>query len=204
MPSRRPPLTRDAIVAAALRLVDDHGSPDALTMRALARDLGVDPMAVYRHVADKHDLLGAMCDALIAGLTPLDPDGPWEPQIRRLSDELRGALEARPALVPVLLRAPATPAAVVLAHDGVALLHRGAGLTEPDAVRAFGALFSLLLGGVLFAAAGPPPGDPDDLRDAARSRLGDAPHLDAALELLAAPPEGELDVVLAGIHALAR
>ena len=60
----RPPLTRPRVVRTALRLVDDHGLP-ALTMRALAIELQVSPMALYNHVRDKDELVDLMVDLML-------------------------------------------------------------------------------------------------------------------------------------------
>lgn len=203
--SPRARLTRDRIVAAALELADERGT-QALSMRVLARRLEVDPMAVYRHVSGKADLLGAMCDATLAGLPALRPGEPWEPQLRAVVGALRDALLARPSLVPVLLSAPATPAAVAVAQQAIALL-TGAGLTEAQAVAAFGAIFAHAMGSIAIEIADPPP--PEDaagLRAAAGALVGDpdAPHLDAALSLMQLPddPDAELDLLLAGIRGL--
>lgn len=58
---RRGTLSRDQILTAALRIAESHG-PDALTMRRVATDLGVDPMALYRHVDNKDALLGGVAE----------------------------------------------------------------------------------------------------------------------------------------------
>ena len=65
-------LTRERVVAAALGIVDREGL-DALTMRALGRTLGVDPMAVYHHLPNKAAILDAVAEAVIAEV-PADPD----------------------------------------------------------------------------------------------------------------------------------
>lgn len=184
---RPPRLARSQIVEAALDLVDREGM-QGLTMRALARDLGVDPMAVYRHLRDKDDLLGAMCDRLLAELDPLDAAAPWEPQVRRLAGQMRERLVARPALLPVLTQAPVTPESVVIAGQAIDLLVR-AGLTPRDAGSAFGAMFSYVLGFAALEAAQPPPADDAELRRAARELAGgdagEGPaHLDAAIDLM--------------------
>ncbi len=70
MPARRR-LSRERVVAAALRIVDRDGL-EGLTMRALGRELGVDPMAVYHWVANKDELLGLIVEAVYAEI-PLDP-----------------------------------------------------------------------------------------------------------------------------------
>ncbi len=200
---RPPRLSRERIVSAALDLVDERGA-DALTMRALARELKADPMAVYRHVRDKDDLLGAMCDALIAALDPIDLAAPWRPQVRALALDLRARLLARPALLPILSSAPATPASVVIARDAVEVLHRG-GIPVPLAVKGFATVFSFVLGHVQVEAALPAPGPDAQLRDGALAHLGagaEPPHLDAALELMqdAGDFEFGLDLILDGIE----
>lgn len=68
MPSRtpaRPTLTRDAVLRAAVALADAEGV-EAVSMRRVAERLGVVPMALYKHVADKDDLLDGMVDTVIA------------------------------------------------------------------------------------------------------------------------------------------
>lgn len=204
---RPPRLSRERIVEAALALVD-RGGIDGLTMRALARELGVDPMAVYRHVRDKDDLLGAMCDQLLVELPPIDPEGPWESQVRGLAAEIRDRFAARPALLPALMSAPVTPMSLVLASDAVTLLVR-AGLTPQDAAAAFGAVFSYVLGFAVIEAAIPPPADRDALRAAAVEHLGveaAPPHLDAAIDLMNSSGDFEagIDLLLDGIRARLR
>lgn len=79
----RKPLNRARVVAAAMALADDEGI-DAVSMRGLAEDLGVVPMALYKHVADKEDLLDGMVDALIAEMpaTPPLPPRQWQEGLR--------------------------------------------------------------------------------------------------------------------------
>lgn len=205
---RPPRLSRAQVVAAALDLVDREGV-EGLTMRALAKDLGVDPMAVYRHVRDKDDLLGALCDQVLMELDPLDLDAPWEPQVRRLAAQVRERLVARPALLPALAGGPVTPASLVLARDAVELLAR-AGVPVPLAMAAFGAVFAYVLGfAVLEAALPAPEADARALTDGARKHLGlgpevaSPPYLDAAFELMGDPGDFELglDLLLDGLRA---
>ena len=60
----RPRLDRAKVLAEAISLADAEGL-DALSMRALATRMGVVPMALYKHVADKDDLIGGMVDAVL-------------------------------------------------------------------------------------------------------------------------------------------
>lgn len=197
-------LSRDQVVSAAFELIDDAGT-DGLTMRALARRLGVDPMAIYRHVRDKDDLLGAMCDVAVSELGELDPAAPWEAQVRRLVLDLHAALLRRPALLPVLAVAPATPVSLVAAQRAIALLV-AAGADEQAAANAFGAVFSYVIGAATVAIGDPPPAeDQTALLDGARGLLGDpdAPYLEVAASLMQDPDDlvRGLDVLIAGIRA---
>jgi AcrR family transcriptional regulator len=68
-------------VRAAIALADEGGI-EALSMRKLARDLGVEAMSLYNHVKNKGDLVDAMCDLVVREIElPDDPD--WEQAIRR-------------------------------------------------------------------------------------------------------------------------
>src|SRR3954468_17677062 len=70
MPRER--LNRDRVLQAAVALADRAGI-DAVSMRALAQDLGVVPMALYKHVRDKDELLDGMVDVLIDEFESPDP-----------------------------------------------------------------------------------------------------------------------------------
>lgn len=90
-------LSREAVVERALAVADVEGL-DALTIRRLATDLGVTPMALYWHVSSKEELLAAMGDRLFAGLPPhTDPTVPWLDQLRELAGALVAALRVHPA-----------------------------------------------------------------------------------------------------------
>jgi AcrR family transcriptional regulator len=81
--SRATPLTRDEIVEAALRVTERLGLDD-LTMRAVAAELGVSPMAIYYHLKDKQELVRLVLAEVRSHFIPLrvDADG-WELSLRR-------------------------------------------------------------------------------------------------------------------------
>jgi AcrR family transcriptional regulator len=89
-------LSRDAIVECALTVMDLEG-PDAVTIRRIATEFGVTPMALYWHVANKDELLDAMGDALLAGVTPPPATGSWSVQLRAVIETLIDNLSAHPA-----------------------------------------------------------------------------------------------------------
>ena len=74
---RAPPLSPERVLRAAVALADDAGI-DALSMRRLAQDLGVVPMALYKHVASKDELLDGMVDVVIGEIDLPDPDLDWK------------------------------------------------------------------------------------------------------------------------------
>lgn len=81
-PARTASLAVDEIVAAARHIIETDGLR-ALTMRRLGEHLGVDPMAVYYHVPNKHTLLALVTTAVIADVNPHDRGGSWDERIRR-------------------------------------------------------------------------------------------------------------------------
>ena len=85
------------MIEHALRLADQDGR-DAVTIRRLAADFSVTPMALYWHVNNKDELLAAMGDALFDGVeVPAELSGDWTQQLRFLLDQLLAALRAHPA-----------------------------------------------------------------------------------------------------------
>ncbi|MEV0201578.1 TetR family transcriptional regulator [Nonomuraea sp. NPDC050691] len=95
-------LTATAIVERALEIGDTEGL-DAVTIRRLATDLGVTPMALYWHFKNKEQLVVGLADHLIAGFGPdPDDDRPWPERMRGLIEGLIGMLRAHPCAKSVL------------------------------------------------------------------------------------------------------
>ncbi|MFD7094274.1 TetR family transcriptional regulator, partial [Streptomyces xanthophaeus] len=80
--ARREPLNRERVLRAAVALADDGGI-ESLSMRRLAQELGVVPMALYKHVANKEQLLDGMVDAVVAGIDPPVEGSGWKDIVRR-------------------------------------------------------------------------------------------------------------------------
>lgn len=109
-----PPLTRAQVLAAAVALADRDGLA-GVSMRHLSAELGVVPMALYKHVADKHDLVAGMIDLVVAGYAAPPPGLEWRDGVRRRVLAARDALLEHPWLRPAIEAATErTPA--VLAH----------------------------------------------------------------------------------------
>ena len=83
-PRVRGRIDRAAVVARALAIADRDGLP-AVSMRTLAHELGVAPMALYRHVSDKEDLLDALIEALLTEIELPAPSSDWRRDLRALA-----------------------------------------------------------------------------------------------------------------------
>ena len=113
---RRASLTRDRVLRAAVALADDAGI-EALSMRSLAQELGVVPMALYKHIANKDELLDGMVDVIVGEIVGVaaapDPAVDWRVAVRQRILAARRALlrhrwasrviESRPTATPVVL-----------------------------------------------------------------------------------------------------
>ncbi|WP_243695946.1 TetR/AcrR family transcriptional regulator C-terminal domain-containing protein [Labedella phragmitis] len=89
---RRARLNRDAVLRAGVALADDVGI-DGFTMRTLATELGVVPMALYKHVANKQELLDGMVDLVWSEVIEPRAERGWRRAMRERSVSLRDALE---------------------------------------------------------------------------------------------------------------
>ena len=87
----RVPLTRDRVLSTAVALADQDGI-EALSMRKLAQALDVVPMALYRHVANKDELLGGMVDVVSGEIEPPLEGADWKTAIRARILSARRAL----------------------------------------------------------------------------------------------------------------
>lgn len=112
-PARAVRLSRERVLRAAVSFADAEGI-DALSMRNLAAALDVVPMALYKHVANKDEILDGMVDMIVAEIGPVGPvDRHWQPAVRRRILTARATLlahgwarqviESRTARSPVVL-----------------------------------------------------------------------------------------------------
>lgn len=109
---QKPPLGRARLVRAAIALADAEGR-GALSMRRLAAELGVGPMALYRHVPDKEELVRLMADTAL-GAEELPEPGPaeWRPRLELAARTQWRAYRGHPWLAPVMLNSLVRPPVV--------------------------------------------------------------------------------------------
>lgn len=175
-------LTRGRILVAALSLVDEEGI-EALSMRRLAKELGVDPMAIYHHLPNKRALLSALVGQVFSGMRVPEPGetgrpGDWRGRVRAWACAFRVVARAHPRLVPHLASYPEAAAEATLeSTEELYAAFEAAGLTPRQIVGAVGVIVAYLNGFALAEASGAL-GDPDEQRE--------------MLELLDARPQGEL------------
>jgi AcrR family transcriptional regulator len=157
-PRQRParaPLSPEAIVDAALRVLDREGST-GLSMRRVADELGTGPASLYWHVANKDALVDLIIDR-VAGEVPLpepDPDR-WQEQLREWLIGVRGVFDRHPGVAALTLGRIPTGINVVRWAEWTLVLLRGAGI--PDRVAAYaGELLGLVLGATGYEATLPP------------------------------------------------
>jgi AcrR family transcriptional regulator len=91
----RVPLSRERVLRAAVALADAGGA-DALSMRKIAQELGVVPMALYKHVSNKDELLDGMVDVVVGEIDPPPSGTDWKTAIRQRVLSARSALLRHP------------------------------------------------------------------------------------------------------------
>jgi AcrR family transcriptional regulator len=139
------PLSRDAIVEAALRVVDEEGL-EATSMRRVAEELGTSPLALYWHVRTKDELLQLVLDRVIAEVELPAPDPEhWQEQLKGVARELRRVLTSHRDIARVTLGTIPVGANALRVVEWMHALLRGAGL--PDRIVALvGDLSGLYVG----------------------------------------------------------
>ena len=144
------PLARERIVDAAIRIIDAEGL-EALSMRRLGAELGVNPMAAYYHVPNKAALYDLVLEAVMAGVdtSGIDPAAPAAERLKQTARAYRSAILAHPHTVPVLAaRSVRTVAALRPVEPFLGALF-AAGLTADEALAAVDVVAQYILGGVV-------------------------------------------------------
>ena len=101
-PAARTPMAPDRIVAAAIQVADAEGLA-GLSMRRVAAEIGAAPMSLYRHVADKDDLVVQMMNAVFAQTRlPDPPPGGWRPRLELAGRTFWAMFRAHPWLASAL------------------------------------------------------------------------------------------------------
>jgi AcrR family transcriptional regulator len=142
----RTPLSRLRIAQAALAVVDRDGL-EALSMRRLGAELGVEGMAVYRYFPNKAAVLAGVVEVLLAELVIPPPSNvPWTDVFRDVSRAYRALLLRHPHAIPLLAALPLSDPSAARAAGSVMALLRAAGFDAESALRTLATITSYVVG----------------------------------------------------------
>jgi len=148
-------LTSEQIAAAALAVLDRDGL-GGLSMRAVAHQLGVSTMGLYRYVHDRDEIEGLIVELVLGAVDPTPPtEGTWQERTTAMVDRVRVAVGAHPAVVPLTMTHRHNSPAILRWSETVVSI-----LAEPVAdprqrVIALRGLLSYLIGAIQLEHLGP-------------------------------------------------
>lgn len=150
---RRPrnSLSKDAILDAAEALAG--GGFEAVTMRAVASELGAAPMALYNHFATKDQLVDALLDRVLGRFAPEPESDDWCEDLRRFARGHRRVLDEHPWAVAPLFTQPNPGMSSVRIGELALRILRRAGFPDAQAVAAFSGVIALNYGWASFTTA---------------------------------------------------
>lgn len=144
----RPPVPKERIVAAALKIVDEEGA-EALSLRVLAQRLDSSTATLYRHFSNRAELINHVIDHTF-GRVPVQADElrslDWDEACRAMATWMFENLRSHPNVAPLLLaQAPTGPNAMALREVALQVL-LDAGFSPPVAIRCYATLARFVLG----------------------------------------------------------
>ncbi|WP_236030919.1 TetR/AcrR family transcriptional regulator C-terminal domain-containing protein [Paractinoplanes lichenicola] len=141
------PLSRAKIAATAVHLADSQGL-DGLSIRKIAKELGVGPMRLYDYVTNRSELLDLMVDAVYAEIAEAAPQSEWRAAVLAVVHRTRAAALDHEWFADLLGARPHLgPHALAVGESTAAALSQAPGLHDVDALqRALGVLNAFLVG----------------------------------------------------------
>lgn len=202
------PLSRDRIVEAAIELADEGGL-DLVTMSRVARRLNAGAMSLYRHVANKDDLVSAMVERITADFSYPARDGrDWRDCMHALANQDRASFHAHPWMLTATATVP--PPASLAAMEWALEVLEGAGFSSTEAARGIMAINHYVQGSARARLGLYPDIAEDDQGRAWQQRLGDTdlssfPRLQHLIAVAASAGERDsfadgLDLILDGMQ----
>ncbi|MET7326690.1 TetR/AcrR family transcriptional regulator C-terminal domain-containing protein [Nonomuraea sp. NPDC005650] len=153
--ARREPLNRERVLDAALELADNEGL-EGLTMRRLAKALGVEAMSLYNHVSNKADILDGVAERVFVQVERPDPALTWQEQVRGVALSMHRVFSRHPAVPLALVTDQSNPTSVRALEPLDALVGAlfQAGFDDLGAWRALTAVNSLVFGSLMLSTGG--------------------------------------------------
>ncbi|MBN6051029.1 TetR/AcrR family transcriptional regulator C-terminal domain-containing protein [Nonomuraea sp. RK-328] len=172
--SSRQPLSRDVVLEAAIR-VADRGGVEAITMRRVAQELGVEAMSLYHHVPNKDAILDGVVDMVFAAIELPGADcDDWRDAIRVRASSARAVLSQHSWALGLIDSRRQPGPATLRHHNAVLGVLREAGFTLPMAAHAV-SLIDSYIGGFVLQEANLPLKTPDDVEEVAGGLLEHLP-----------------------------
>ncbi|MGN9839991.1 TetR family transcriptional regulator [Nonomuraea sp. H19] len=153
--ARREPLNREKVLDAALALAGEEGL-EGLSMRRLAKALGVEAMSLYNHVSNKADLLNGIAERVFSEIERPDPALPWHERVRELALSMYRAFSRHPVVPLALVTDQSNPTSARALEPLDALVGAlfEAGFDDVGTWRALGAVNGLVFGTLLQSTGG--------------------------------------------------
>ena len=208
-------LSRARVLGAAMSLAD-AGGINSLTMRKLGQELGVEAMSLYKHVANKDDLLDGMIDLVFGEIELPSTQDSWRSAMRRRAVAVRAVLSQHRWAIGLMESRTSPGPATLRHHDAVIGCLRDAGFPIELVAHAYSALDSYVYGFAL-QERGLPFDNPEESSALARNLLAqfpadEYPHLaELTFEHILQPGydyssefQFGLDLILDGLDAALR
>ncbi|MFD6415544.1 TetR/AcrR family transcriptional regulator [Streptomyces sp. NPDC060194] len=197
-------LSPDRLAAAALAVLDRDGLT-GLSMRTVAKELGMSTMALYRYVDGREELEGMVVELVLSSVDttpPADPSAPWRERIAVMLGRMRDAVGRHPAVIPLTPAHRHSAPTILRWSETVLALLAEAGYEGERRVVALRALVGYLIGAIQLEHQGP-------LSGAGTVELGELPRdsfpllADTARHARRVPADreffGGLDILLRGL-----
>lgn len=155
MSAKRTPLTRPEILTVALRIVDDEGV-DALSMRRLARELGVEAMSLYHHFESKDAIMAGVIDLALEAEAPRPGEAPpksWRETVAAAVIGFRRVLVKHPHVLPVMAAHPPVSGSSTVYIQGPLRYLAAQGFADADATDLFQGVFALAFGHAMLSTS---------------------------------------------------
>jgi|SRR6478672_69550 len=210
----RIPLSRERVLRTAIEIAD-AGGIGSLTIRSLAQELGVKPMSVYHHVANKEQILDGIVDLVFGEIELPSPEGEWRVEIRRRAESARTTLGRHPWAIGLLESRVNPGPATMRHHDANLATFRAGGFSIELTAHAYALVDSYVFGFALQEAS--LPFDSTNVAEVAAPMMelfrgGDFPHMvELATEHVLKPGydfgaefDFGLDLILDGLESRLR
>ncbi|HEY8526399.1 MAG TPA: TetR/AcrR family transcriptional regulator [Acidimicrobiales bacterium] len=138
-------LTIERITAAALRIIDEEGL-DALTMRRLADELGAGAASLYRHVANRDELVVEIIDHVLGEVGPPPETATWREGAEHMARDLQRVLSRHPGVIRLVPGDPLVGPNALLRREQTLRYLLDHGFGEAEAVQVYAMVVSWILG----------------------------------------------------------